>query len=370
MGYVQEYGKGKFRARKRVDGKLVSKSFDSRAAAYAWVDAEEIESQPPPTLKSSSPNASALTLRQFYDRGGHVTAHLKPSAAAHVDTLARTHLLPRFGDDVLAEITHAELQHWLLAEVVNGRVKAGADGKRLPLSPQTVKHVAKVTHQVFASAMKAGLIPANPAAGLITPRIDREEMRFLDPTEVAKLAAAIDEPFGAWVYLAAYSGLRIGEMFALRWTRVDLFAGRVDVAETVAEVNGRLIVGTPKTRAARRTVSIPRSVVRIMSDYRSGCGASPLVFPAPSGDMFAPSNFRRRIWAPAVAAAGLEGLRPHDLRHTAVALWIAAGASPKEVAVRAGHTSVSFSLDRYGHLFPVQDERLAGKLDRMFTKGL
>jgi integrase len=71
------------------------------------------------------------------------------------------------------------------------------------------------------------------------------------------------------------------------------------------------------------------------------------------------SNFRRNIRRPAVADANLAGLRIHDLRHTAVALWIAAGANPKEVSARVGHTSVSFTLDRYGHLFPGHDTRAA-----------
>jgi integrase len=72
---------------------------------------------------------------------------------------------------------------------------------------------------------------------------------------------------------------------------------------------------------------------------------------------------------PATRAAGLDGLRIHDLRHTAVALWIAAGASPKEVAARAGHTSVSFTLDRYGHLYPEADEALRSRLDALFVDG-
>jgi integrase len=71
-----------------------------------------------------------------------------------------------------------------------------------------------------------------------------------------------------------------------------------------------------------------------------------------------------------VRAAGLAPLRPHDLRHTAVALWIAAGANPKEVSVRAGHTSVSFTLDRYGHLFPGHDAELRDRLDAMHAEGL
>jgi integrase len=79
------------------------------------------------------------------------------------------------------------------------------------------------------------------------------------------------------------------------------------------------------------------------------------------------TGFRNRIWRPATLAAGLPGLRIHDLRHTAVALWIAAGASPKEVAVRAGHTSTSFVLDRYDHLFPESDAALCDRLDTLFV---
>ena len=75
--------------------------------------------------------------------------------------------------------------------------------------------------------------------------------------------------------------------------------------------------------------------------------------------------WRQRFWAPAVRDAGLAHLRPHDLRHTAVALWMAAGANPKEVAARAGHTSVSFTLDRYGHLLPGSEQRLNDALDAL-----
>jgi integrase len=81
------------------------------------------------------------------------------------------------------------------------------------------------------------------------------------------------------------------------------------------------------------------------------------------------AGFRYRIWRPATTAADLQGLRIHDLRHTAVALWIAAGASPKEVAVRAGYSSVSFTLDRYGHLYPESDTALRDRLDTFFAAG-
>src|SRR5918995_2373336 len=89
------------------------------------------------------------------------------------------------------------------------------------------------------------------------------------------------------------------------------------------------------------------------------------VFSAPQGGPLRVTAFRARVWRPATRATGLDGLRIHDLRHTAVALWIAAGANPKEVAARAGHTSVSFTLDRYGHLYPDADQALRDRLDAL-----
>jgi integrase-like protein len=92
-----------------------------------------------------------------------------------------------------------------------------------------------------------------------------------------------------------------------------------------------------------------------------------LVFTAAKGSALRATNFRRRIWRPAVRAAEFDGLRIHDLRHTAVALWIAAGASPKEVARRAGHTSVKTVLDVYGHLYDEADVALRERLEAMFV---
>jgi integrase len=93
------------------------------------------------------------------------------------------------------------------------------------------------------------------------------------------------------------------------------------------------------------------------------------VFTAPQGGPLRVIAFRARVWRPATRKAELDGLRIHDLRHTAVALWIAAGAGPKEVATRAGHTSVSFTLDRYGHLYPEADTALRDRLDALYVAG-
>ena len=91
------------------------------------------------------------------------------------------------------------------------------------------------------------------------------------------------------------------------------------------------------------------------------------MFTAPQGGPLRVIAFRARVWRPATRKAGLDGLRIHDLRHTAVALWIAAGAGPKEVSTRAGQTSVSFTLDRYGHLYPEADTALRDRLDALYV---
>jgi integrase len=172
--------------------------------------------------------------------------------------------------------------------------------------------------------------------------------------------------YRALVLLGAYGGLRIGEMAGLRRGRVDLDHAMVEVVEIVTEVSGYLHFGPPKTRSGYRRVGLPRVVVDALAEQLARPGsADDLVFVGPQGGTLRLSGFRHRIWRPATRAAGLDGLRIHDLRHTAVALWIAAGANPKEVAARAGHTSVSFTLDRYGHLYPDADQALRDRLDAL-----
>jgi len=92
-----------------------------------------------------------------------------------------------------------------------------------------------------------------------------------------------------------------------------------------------------------------------------------LVFSGPKGGPLHRAGFRRSWWKPAVLAVGLSGLKFHELRHTFVALWIAAGANPKEVSVRAGHSSVAFTLDRYGHLYEDLQDEIPDRLDTLLS---
>lgn len=280
---------------------------------------------------------------------------LRPSTRARDDVYARNYLLPSLGALPLGKIDRTVLRTWVAALNARG------------LAPATVVKAAQLAGKALRAAADERLIAANPAERLELPRVEIDEARFLAPAEVATLADGIDSRYRSFVLVGAYGGLRFGELAGLRRVKVDLIRGRVEVAETVVEVRGHHHTGPPKTRAGHRSVPLPRAVLDVLGDHCAGQGPGSLVFPAPEGGFLRASLFRRRVWAPAVARAGLSPLRIHDLRHSAVALWIAAGASPKEVAARAGHASVVTVLDRYGHLLPGTEERVTDALDAMFA---
>ena len=172
----------------------------------------------------------------------------------------------------------------------------------------------------------------------------------------------------AFVLTAAWGGLRFGELAALRVDRVDFLHRVVRVEDAFSEVAGRQILGPTKT-GSRRSVALPRTVVDALAAHVATYPPGPdgLIFSNSHGGPVWRLGFTRRVWHPAVERAGLAPLRFHDLRHTSVALAIAAGGHAKAIQARAGHSTISTTLDRYGHLLEGLDSDLAERLDEMAT---
>jgi integrase len=306
----------------------------------------------------TDPALGKITLAAWLETWWTTATDLRPSTQARDHSYFASLILPRFGTTPLAAITQPAVQAWV------------ADLSARGFKPATVVKAYQLLGRTMTAAVNADMLARSPCRAVRLPKVEREEMRFLTPAEVARLADAIGPRYRALVLLGAYGGLRIGELAGLRRGRVDLLRGMVDVAEIVVEVKGKLYIGPPKTRAGRRTIGLPRTVAEELAAHMGPIGpADARVFTSDKGATLRTSNFRAKVWLPAVHAAGLVPLRPHDLRHTAVALWIAAGANPKEVSVRAGHTSVSFTLDRYGHLFEGHDLALRGPARRHAGRG-
>lgn len=322
--------------RRKVDAERYAREVETDMARGDWIDETR----------------GRITFGEWWEDYRSTVVDLRPSTLARDASYYRSLIAPTFADMALSSIDHAAVTAWVASIVDAGK------------APATVVKAKQIVSKALGAAVDNGLIRSNPAERVKVPRIEHVEMQFLTPAEVVTLAEAIDSRYRALVYLGAYCGLRIGELGGLRRERVDLLHGRVEVLEAVTEVRGHLEVGPLKTSRSRRSVPIPKVVAAELEDHLARLD-DVYVFGAPEGGPLRVSLFRRRAWNPATAAAGMEGLRLHDLRHTAVAFWIAAGASPKAIAARAGHASVVTVLDRYGHLLPGHEDEVNERLDAM-----
>lgn len=345
-------GEVRYDVRTRIGGRVVGKTFKRKADANRY---ERLTEADLVRGVAVDPALARLTVAEWWARWWPSTVNLRASSRARDESYWRARIEPRFGAMRLDQVTREDVSRWV------------AELDAAGLAPATITKAVQILSKCLRAAVDSGRLGRNPADRIPVPKIERDEMRFLTPAEVVTLADAIDPRSRALVILGAYGGLRLGEMFALRRDRVDLLHGHVLVAETVATVCGHLILNPPKTRAGRRRVPLPRVALEALDAHLHaypGDRSAPL-FAAPEGGYQRAELWRRRTWAPAVEAAGLAPLRPHDLRHTAVALWIAAGASPREIATRAGHASVVTVLDRYGHLLPGTEDKLNAALDAL-----
>jgi integrase len=329
-----------------------SRTFDTRKAAQAHLERTAHDMR---TGAYVDPTDGGRLFREWWAEWLEARRGLRPATRARDAAYGRSLILPAFGDLPLAAIDHLTAQRF-----VTGMTGDGA-------APATVVKAAQLAGGAMRAAVRSRLIANDPFAGVILPKIQRREMRFLTPADVATLADTIHPAYRAFVLLAAYGGLRFGELAGLRASRVDLLHATVTVDQNCVEVRGVHTYGAPKTAAGRRKVQIPAVVVAALTGHLAASGATgdALVFTAANGGALRASLFRRRVWQPAVEAAGLAPLRIHDLRHTAVALWIAAGATPLAIAQRAGHASAVVVLDRYGHLLPSLEDGVTDRLEAM-----
>jgi integrase len=259
-------------------------------------------------------------------------------------------ILPTFEKATLAGVDMLLVREWLAALV------------EAELSPSRIRNAHQVLSQVLTTAVEANRLARNPAKGVRLPRIVRRDMHFLTAGQVEQLAAAITAPFPLLVRFGAYTGLRAGELAALRVGRLDLLRGTCEVVESATEVDNKLVWGVTKTYE-RRTVRLPRFLCEQVGAYLADRPHAPndLVFTMLQGGPLREPKFAERYFKPAARAARLPAtLRVHDLRHTC--------ASIKAVQHHLGHKSASITLDRYGHLFPEELDHLADRLDRLHAQ--
>jgi integrase len=239
-------------------------------------------------------------------------------------------------------------------------------------APSTVNATYRTLSKILRTAEIDGLIVRSPCIGIELPReTSHEEMRFLEPAEIHRLAEAIDERYRPLIYTAAYTGMRWGELAGLKVERLNLLRGTVDVVQALTEVSGHLHLGPTKT-GTRRTVVQPRFLAQMLGEHIGRYpSAEGYVFTSAEGTPFRRRNFYKRHFKRAVATAGLDPeLRFHDLRHTCAALLIAQGHHPKTIQEHLGHSSIRLTLDRYGHLYSQPHRELRQGLEAVYDQSL
>ncbi len=297
-----------------------------------------------------------VTFAEWTARWWGSVAHLKAYTREGYESLLRVHVLPRFGVIPIGEIRPIDVREWV------------ADLHAGGLSASRIRQAYYLLAQILRTAVESGFVSGTPCVGVKLPRMIRSEIRVLTAGEVRRLAEAIREPYPALVYLLAYGGLRWGEAAALRRERVDAGRSRIRVVQSMSELQRGFDFGPTKTYQSR-TVVLPAFLSDLLAEHLEAHVAvdpDALVFTAPKGGPLRRTGFAQRCWRPALAAAGIEGVRVHDLRHTCASLLIAAGANPKAVQAHLGHSTIQVTFDRYGHLFAGAQEELAGRMEQVF----
>jgi len=328
------------RFKKKVNADRFSSQVESEIDRGDWID----------------PKGAQTPFGEWLDRYEKTKVKRRASTKARDESLIKNHVKPPFAERTLGSIQPIEVSGWV------------TDLCHLGLAPDTVRKAYQLLSGALEAAVENGLISRNPARKVELPADDEDhDQRILQLSDMHSLAEAIDPRFRALILVGAYAGLRLGEALGLTASNVNQVRRTLRVDQALSEVNGVITLGSPKTKASRRTISIPKTLARALSDHLSRYAPSNgPIFTSPTGRPVHRTNFRVRYWLPAVDLSVGAPLRYHDLRHSHASLLIKTGQHPKVIQQRLGHRSVRTTLDIYGHLFDGLDEAAADALDDLW----
>jgi len=336
------------------DGKPVRKTFATVAEARAWRQETQAAlrrgTARAPTRTTLAEAAESWLAEAkagvIRTRSGEV---YKPSALRSYEGALRACLLPELGRERLCALTRNEIQDLVDRLVAQGRAASTVRNTVLPL------------RAIYRRAGQRQEVAVNPTHGLCLPAVRGRRERVARPSEAAALIAALAPADRALWACALYAGLRRGELQALDWSALDVDLGLVRVERSWDRVAGPI---EPKSRSGRRRVPLGEGLRTALLEHRlrQGRGGKGLVFGSGGERAFDPPTVidrARRAWR----AGELPPISLHECRHTYAAFMIAAGVNAKALCSYMGHSSITITLDRYGHLMPGNEAEAAGLLD-------
>ncbi|MGH9494860.1 MAG: tyrosine-type recombinase/integrase [Candidatus Sulfotelmatobacter sp.] len=298
-------------------------------------------------IPAEMPLLDPVTLK--LDRNGLTRSGLtmdnRPGSAVTYGSYVRSHLNAAFGQKPLNELTRWEVQTFLSGKLKQGYSGAHVHGMRTTLS------------KVLQAAVEWGLLESNPARGCrIGHRESVKQRTYLTAEQVQQLTGALPDPCRPIVLVAVFTGLRIGEILALRWGRVDFLRATLSVEESYSDR-----FGPPKTRSSKRIIPMSTSLRRVLEVHRRSCCRTEdrdLVFSTRKGTPLSSKNLRNRALEPTRKSLGLPRVSWHNFRYTHTTWLCEAGVSPRIAQSILGHSDVSMTLNVYTQVVP-ESQRLA-----------
>jgi integrase len=368
FGNVRKLPSGRYQARWK-DGEqrdhLAPTTFVTSKEAVQWLTDEEAALR---LGNRVDPDKGRITLREYSDDWLDGRPDLRPRTRELYRSLLDNHVL----DSKVKGSTVPALGHLSLAALDVTTVKKWrARLLKAGVGEVTVAKSYRLLRTILNGAVEDGRIVANPCTIKRAGIESSPERPTATMAEVEAIADGIEPRFRALVLLAAFSGLRFGELSALTRSRIDLGSGKVTVAESAVELrDGSRLVGQPKTQKSRRTVALPPQVVAALTGHLERYVApepAALCFTGPLGAPIRRGNFHK-VWERALERSQVgTAYHFHDLRHTGNTLAAATGASTAELMARMGHSSPRAALI-YQHATAERDEAIAEKLGLMIAE--
>jgi integrase len=308
------------------------------------------------------------TVADFLERwlNDYAKPNLSPRSYERYESIVRVHLLPRLGSIPLVQLKSAHIQDLYAAGLQKG------------LSARGVRYHHVVLHKALQTALKWGLVNRNAADGVDVPKARRPEMQTWDENDIMRfLEAAKSTPYHALFHLALFTGMRRGEILALKWSDVDLLGSQICVNRSVQHLrDGSYVYTEPKTAKSRRPIALTPSTAQLLKEYHDRqkwnriildkpLTNDNLVFSTLEGKPLRP-NTVSRAWQILAARAGVKVIRFHDARHSHASIFLKLGVHPKIVQERLGHSTIAITLDMYSHVAPGLQETAARRFDEAF----
>jgi integrase len=354
---IQKRPNGKWRARYRdPDGREVARHFGRKVDAQAWLDEQTAAII---TGQYASPRAGRVTLEGFY-RPWASRQVWAPSTARTVDVAIRDSGL---GSVPLGALRRSHVEAWVKRMDSRG------------LAPSTIAVRVTNLRAVLRAAVRDKVIPSDPAEGVALPRKRRRALTMAIPTsaEVGHLLTSAEPWFAPAVALAAFAGLRLGELCGLQVGDVKFLTRSLEVRRQVQRGGGGGVDVRGPKHGSERTVHLPDALVTLLGqhvgEHRPGTDPERWLLVTGDGRVVGPDT-ARHTWEATRKAAALPGYRLHDLRHYFASGLIASGCDVVTVQRALGHASPTITLDTYAHLWPSAEDRTRSAASRLMTAAL